>query len=113
MKVLFVLLVSHLLVCGIVGYAFGKWSFGEGGELGVQSVDQSSQAEDETPAEPLMIDHGAAEQMFILESRERRITSYQYIFTVPQAMGFYGVAGLIGLLVALLAELYPRFFPAS
>jgi hypothetical protein len=93
MKVLFILLVTHLFVCCTVIYCFGQWD-----------AASTREAITQTSEEPR-----GKEEGFIASSA----SFTDHTFTAPRAVIIYSVAGLLGLFVAFLAELYARFFPAS
>jgi hypothetical protein len=95
MKVILILLISHLLVCGIIGYVFGQWSAGQIVVVKAQDPPRKSHREDGVGYIPTGTGY----------------TNYE--FTLPRAVLIYGLAGLIGILAALVAELYQRFFSVT
>lgn len=101
MKVLFVLLASHILVCAAVGYLFGKWVPGETRQTSPQAPDNLTDA-------PLPENDGQITQDnegFFLDG-ETIITETIFTFTLPRPVKFYFVSGLFGIVVAFAVELY-------
>lgn len=92
MKALFVLLIAHLLTCVAVSYGFGHWREGHTVKLSSDSALPPS-----LPADGELIQI-PTQQAYT-----------EYIFSPPRSVIIYGIAGLAGILFALVAELYSRY----
>src|SRR5262245_19378474 len=97
MKLILILLAVHLVVCSVAGY----WSRESRLLSKSTPTEEASMPANATPAN--------SDEGFLPGTTE----TAQYLITIPRPVVLYGVFGLIGLVIALIAKFYRHNVPHS